>query len=111
PPVPLAMIHWDFHPANVLFDPPDHYTVIDWTQAEIGDPRFDLAWTLLLAGTQASWEAAGRIQAGTIAQGGEVGPELDFFMAAACLKRLYSVLISLAKGAETLGMRPSAEAI
>lgn len=111
PPVPLAMVHWDFHPANVLFNPPDQYAVIDWTQAEIGDPRFDLAWTLLLAGTQASWDAAGRIQAGYAAQGGAVGPELDFFMAAVCLRRLSAVMVSLTYGAETLGMRPSAEAI
>src|SRR5690606_34411563 len=32
-PVALSLIHWDFHPANVLFAPPDRYTVIDWTQA------------------------------------------------------------------------------
>ncbi|MCC6169998.1 MAG: phosphotransferase [Caldilineaceae bacterium] len=107
---PLALIHWDLHPANVLFAPPDRYTVIDWTQAEICDPRFDLAWTLVLVGSQASWDAAGRIQASYAAQGGATTADLDYFVAAACLKRLVSVLISLSHGAETLGMRPSAEA-
>lgn len=108
---PLGLIHWDFHPANVLFAPPDQYTVIDWTQAEVCDPRFDLAWTLVLVGTQASWDAADRIRAGYAAQGGATTADLDYFVAAACLKRLVSVLIALAHGAERLGMRPSAEAI
>lgn len=110
-PVALGLIHWDFHPANVLFAPPDRYTVIDWTQAQISDPRFDLAWTLVVVGSQASWDVAARIQAEYAAQGGITGADLDFFVAAACLKRLFSVLVSLAHGAEELGMRPSAEAI
>lgn len=109
--IPLAMLHWDFHPANVLFAPPAQYTVIDWTQAEFSDPRFDLAWTVVLVGSQASWQAAKMIQTGYVAQGGSWGDDLDFFEAAACLKRLFSVLIALAHGAEALGMRPSAERI
>lgn len=110
-PIPLELIHWDFHPANVLFAAPDQYSVIDWTQAEVCDPRFDLAWTLVVVGSQANWDAADRILAGYAAQGGVVGADLDFFVAAACLKRLVSVLVSLAHGAETLGMRPGADAI
>jgi aminoglycoside phosphotransferase (APT) family kinase protein len=110
-PVPLAVLHWDFHPANVLFAPPDEYAVIDWTQAEICDPRFDLAWTLVLLGSQASWDAAERVRTGYAAQGGKTGADLEFFVAVACMKRLYSVLVSLAQGAEALGMRPGAEAI
>lgn len=110
-PVPLALLHWDFHPANVLFAPPDSYSVIDWTQAEICDPRFDLAWTLVLVGSQASWDAAAAILTGYAAQGGATEPDLDYFVAAACLKRLFSVLVSLGHGAESLGMRPNAEAI
>jgi hypothetical protein len=36
---------------------------------------------------------------------------MEFFEAAACLKRLISVLISLQQGPDSLGMRPGAEAI
>lgn len=109
--IPPALLHWDLHPANVLFAPPNQYSVIDWTQAEFSDPRFDLAWTVVLVGSQASWPAAEMIQAEYVAQGGSWGADLDFFVAAACLKRLFSVLIALTQGAEVLGMRPSAEKI
>jgi hypothetical protein len=37
--------------------------------------------------------------------------DLDFFEAAACIKRLASVMISLGAGADAVGMRPGAEAI
>ena len=41
-------IHWDFHPYNILIRDDGSAIVIDWTQIEISDSRFDLAWTLLL---------------------------------------------------------------
>ncbi|MGQ9629147.1 MAG: phosphotransferase family protein [bacterium] len=41
-------IHWDFHPANVLLRADGSAVVIDWTQIDISDARFDLAWTLVL---------------------------------------------------------------
>jgi hypothetical protein len=36
---------------------------------------------------------------------------MRFFEAAACLKRLVSVLVSMRHGADALGMRPGAETI
>jgi aminoglycoside phosphotransferase (APT) family kinase protein len=109
-PIPLAPVHWDFHPANVLVQD-KQYWVIDWTQWELTDPRFDLAWTLLLAGSQASWQDAERILEGyRMLRSSAVG-DLDFFEATACAKRLLSVFVSLDAGADTLGMRPGAEQI
>jgi aminoglycoside phosphotransferase (APT) family kinase protein len=110
-PVRLALLHWDFHPANILVDENYHYMVIDWTQIEISDPRFDLAWTLLLTGSHASWELAALIQQGYEALSGGPVRDLDFFEAAACAKRLFAVLTSLSQGAEAMGMRPGAEQI
>jgi len=40
------MIHGDFHLGNVL-EENGQYTVIDWTNAQLGDPRFDLSLTCL----------------------------------------------------------------
>jgi aminoglycoside phosphotransferase (APT) family kinase protein len=40
------IIHGDFHLGNVL-EEHRQYTVIDWTNAQLGDPRFDLSLTCL----------------------------------------------------------------
>lgn len=40
------IIHGDFHLGNVL-EENGQYTVIDWTNAQLGDPRFDLSLTCL----------------------------------------------------------------
>ena len=37
--------------------------------------------------------------------------QMAYFDVAACLKRLFSVVVSLSDGAEKLGMRPGAEAV
>lgn len=81
---PDRLLHLDFHPDNLLVDDGRISGIIDWSNAKAGDPRADLARTLLLlaygprlfgwryllarpvirrliAGWQAGyWEAAGR---------------------------------------------------
>ena len=42
-----CMIHGDFNLGNVLINN-DNYTVIDWTNAQLGDNRYDLAWAIFL---------------------------------------------------------------
>jgi aminoglycoside phosphotransferase (APT) family kinase protein len=44
---PPSVCHGDFHPLNVLLDG-EHATVIDWTDAGIGDRHGDVARTLVL---------------------------------------------------------------
>lgn len=41
------VIHGDFHLGNLLEDS-KRYTVIDWTNGQIGDARYDFAWALIL---------------------------------------------------------------
>src|SRR5690606_23032890 len=110
-----GLAHWDFHHENILVDDADRAWVIDWTQLQATDVRFDLAWTLVLLASERDAESAQRVREGYFALRGwreeEVGAELAFFEAAACFKRLVSVAVSLQHGAEALGMRPGAEAI
>jgi aminoglycoside phosphotransferase (APT) family kinase protein len=108
-PAPLALIHWDFHPENILLGPDDATVVIDWTQAQISDPRFDLAWTLTLIGAAAGWAVRERILSEYERLSGAAVESLPYFEVAACTKRLYSVAVSVSFGAEQLGMRPGAE--
>jgi aminoglycoside phosphotransferase (APT) family kinase protein len=106
-----AVVHLDFHPANVLLRDDGSASVIDWTQVSVSDPRLDLAWTLLLIGTYAGAEWRPHVLeeyerlAGTPVEG------LAYFDVMACVKRLGSVVVSLLAGPEKMGMRPGAEAM
>jgi len=51
-PVPLGLVHGDFHPANVLVDRVGAHTIVDWEVAHVGDPREDLGWMALAAVAQ-----------------------------------------------------------
>lgn len=114
-PQPLGFVHWDFHHENILVDGEDRPWVIDWTQFQITDTRFDWAWTLVLLESERDAATSQAVREGyAVARGwqlADVEGELRFFEAAACAKRLVSVLISLRNGADSLGMRPGAEAI
>lgn len=104
-----APIHWDFHPANILLREDGSAVVIDWTQFEVSDARFDLAWTMLLVGSQQDPQWRNRIlQEYQRLSGAEV-EEIEYFEVIACIKRLASIAITLAGNAEKLGMRADAE--
>jgi prepilin-type processing-associated H-X9-DG protein len=43
-PLPLALVHGDFNPANFLYADGRVTALIDWENSRIGDPREDLGW-------------------------------------------------------------------
>jgi len=47
----LSVLHGDFHGSNIMFREDGTPSVIDWSQANVGDYRFDLAWTIILYST------------------------------------------------------------
>jgi aminoglycoside phosphotransferase (APT) family kinase protein len=106
-----APVHWDFHPNNVLVRPDGALAVIDWTQIQLSDARFDLAWSLLLTGSHAGMAWRDLILQEYERWAGAGVEQLAFFEVAACFKRLASVAISLLYGPEKLGMRPEAVAL
>ncbi len=106
-PIQPAVLHWDYHPDNILSDG-DAMTVIDWTQVGVGDPRFDVAWTMLLVGSHEGDRWRDEILHGYEEAAGTTLASMDFFDAAAGLKRLFSVTASLLAGPEALGMRAEA---
>jgi aminoglycoside phosphotransferase (APT) family kinase protein len=103
-----APVHWDFHPANVILKPDGAAVVIDWTQIQVSDPRFDLGWTLLLVGAYAGENLREMILVEYQQISGELIEGLAWFDVANCLKRLGSVMLSLSAGADSMGMRPDA---
>jgi aminoglycoside phosphotransferase (APT) family kinase protein len=106
-----AVVHWDFHPQNILVRPNGDAVVIDWTGAAISDPRFDLAWTLLLIEAYMGEDWRARILAEYENQVGGALAGMEFFEAFACARRLFSVVGSIKAGAGALGMRPGAEEV
>lgn len=103
-----APTHNDFHPSNVLLHSDGTAMVIDWTGFAVSDPRFDLAWTLLLMGSYDGPQRRDRVLEVYEQAGGPV-ESLEIFEVAACLRRLGSIVVSVKAGAEQLGMRPGAE--
>ena len=103
-----SVIHWDYHPANILLREDGSAVVVDWTQVDVSDSRFDLAWTLLLVSTYEGQQWYERILYEYERLAGARVEQLAFFEVFACLKRLYSVVAALTHGPEMLGMRPAA---
>lgn len=47
----LSVLHGDFHGRNIMFRGDRTPAVIDWSGSNVGDYRFDLAWTIILFST------------------------------------------------------------
>jgi aminoglycoside phosphotransferase (APT) family kinase protein len=44
----VSLLHLDWHPLNLIRGADGGLTVLDWTEADVGDPHADLATTLLI---------------------------------------------------------------
>lgn len=98
-----SVVHWDYHPENVLIAPDGRPCVIDWSSAEVTDSRFDVGNTLVF---QAGVQLRGQFLAGYEELSGAPVGDLEFFAAAGCLRRLLVLLTILESGPERLGLRP-----
>ncbi len=89
--VPIAkieqkqIIHGDFHLRNILAEN-DRYTVIDWTNGQLGDLRYDFAWSLLLLKLYVSDWHADLFQSAYLTDHPIQPNELAVFEALACLR-------------------------
>lgn len=103
-----APIHYDFHPNNILVQPDGRLVVIDWSSFGVSDPRFDLAWTLMLADAYRgeAWRTA--LLAAYERLSGAPLEAMDEFLVFACLSRLTDLTVSFQHGADQMGMRPEA---
>jgi aminoglycoside phosphotransferase (APT) family kinase protein len=101
-------VHQDFHPANILVKADGSATVIDWTGFNVTDPRFDLAWTLLLAHAHGRPGWRDQILQGYQRHAGKSAEHIEVFEAVACARRLFDVTVSLTHGAQKLGMNEQA---
>ena len=103
-----SVVHWDFHPFNILLRGDGSPVVIDWAGLQVTDARLDLAWTLLLTSAYAGAEWRDPILHEYERLAGAQVEQIELFEALACARRLFDVTVSLSEGAERLGMRPEA---
>ena len=103
-----SVVHWDFHPYNILLRADGSPVVIDWAGLQVTDARLDLAWTLLLTSAYAGAGWRDPILHEYERLAGARVEQIELFEVLACARRLFDVTVSLSEGAERLGMRPEA---
>lgn len=79
------LIHGDFHFLNLL-EREGRFVVIDWTNAQSGDRRYDFAWSQTLMKLYASDRLAAKYREAYLADLPMSAPELERFEAIACLR-------------------------
>src|SRR5690606_19723022 len=79
------IIHGDFHLNNIL-EENNRYTVIDWTNGQLGDPRYDFAWSLTLKRIYISERLAKVFRSTYLVKNNIPNKELEVFEALACLR-------------------------
>ncbi|MFE4713303.1 phosphotransferase [Paenibacillus sp. NPDC056722] len=79
------IIHGDFHSNNIL-ENNGRYTVIDWTNGQFGDPRYDFAWTYILQKIYLLQSRAEAFRSAYLSDKAIPSEELEAFEALACLR-------------------------
>ncbi|MNI24920.1 Stress response kinase A [compost metagenome] len=82
-----AVIHGDYHMSNIV-EENGRYTVIDWTNGQAGDARYDFAWTDLLMHLYTPEPFARVFRLAYLAENRIPLIELEKFEALACLRWL-----------------------
>ncbi|WP_235615779.1 phosphotransferase [Brevibacillus reuszeri] len=81
------LIHGDFHFENIV-EEDGRCTVIDWTNGQLGDPRYDFAWTFILQKIYISERSAEAFRSAYLSEIDICPKDLDVFEALACLRWL-----------------------
>ena len=106
----LSVTHNDYHPNNILVHNGKAF-VIDWSSAAVEDFRMDVAWTLLLVSTFETPAYRDIILSEYERIAGFTIEHIEYFDVLACVKRLFTISVSLTEGAARMGMRPGAESM
>lgn len=80
-----CMIHGDYNLGNIL-EAEGKYTVIDWTNGQLGDPRYDLAWASILLRIYTSERYYSLFVSAYLLENPSVQEQLDLFEAIACVR-------------------------
>ena len=79
------LIHGDYHLGNIV-ESEEMYTVIDWTNVQLGDPRYDIAWSIILLWIYAGERNSSIYRAVFLSHNNYTLEETEKFEAIACLR-------------------------
>ena len=105
----LSIVHFDFHPNNILLCDGGDAAVIDWTGANVTDYRFDLAWALLLVCSYMGDELRSPFLQEYERQSGRKIEDIEFFEVVASFGRLLRICIVMSQSAEAIGLHAGKE--
>lgn len=96
------LIHGDFNLGNIV-ESDEKYTVIDWTNGQLGDPRYDIAWSTILIKIYVGQRHGIMYRSAFLSDNPYTIDELELFEAIACLRwiLLYRTA-DLPRGKETI---------
>ncbi len=80
-----SLIHGDYNLGNIL-EERDNYTIIDWTNGQLGDPRYDIAWSVFLINIYTGERYGGIYQSDFLGLSGYSLEDSVLFEAIACLR-------------------------
>ncbi|WP_251579249.1 aminoglycoside phosphotransferase family protein [Paenibacillus sp. MER TA 81-3] len=80
-----CLIHGDYNLGNIL-ESDGKYTIIDWTNVQLGDPRYDISWSIILIWIYVSERYCSTYRSVFLAMNNYTGDELEKFEAIACLR-------------------------
>jgi hypothetical protein len=80
-----CLIHGDYNLGNIL-ESDGKYTIIDWTNVQLGDPRYDISWSIILIWIYVSERYCSTYRSVFLAMNKYTGDELEKFEAIACLR-------------------------
>ncbi|MEK3792960.1 aminoglycoside phosphotransferase family protein [Paenibacillus sp. FSL R7-0204] len=81
------LIHGDYHLGNIL-EASGAFTIIDWTNVQLGDPRYDISWSILLFRVYLAERNASLYRSAFAANSRYSPAELELFEALAALRWL-----------------------
>ncbi|WP_442053231.1 aminoglycoside phosphotransferase family protein [Paenibacillus sp. 2TAB19] len=97
-----TIIHGDYNLGNIL-DNEGKYTIIDWTNGQLGDPRYDMAWSIILIRIYVGERYGSVFQSACLAESHYTKEELELFEAIACLRWvLLNRIADLPRGKDTI---------
>lgn len=81
-----SLIHGDFNLGNVLESDDGKLTIIDWTNVQAGDVRYDIAWSVILMRIYVNDRLADRYRSALLRINPITDGEYEVFEAIACLR-------------------------
>jgi aminoglycoside phosphotransferase (APT) family kinase protein len=101
-----SVLHGDFHMWNILLRENGAPAVIDWSFCGVGDPRFDVAYPVIILQTEGAPGLARAIREGYEAASGAPLQDFDYFEAFQLARRLGVMVMAMAGEVAKLGLRP-----